>query len=697
VLEAPPVGQRLIALGGYLAFASMLLLVIFAGFRLFARPEAPDRSGAKVIITRDADCLPLTSASFHEVERGNALWGFYAPADERAPTLVAPEALEAELENADLFRQAVAVLRDPSSSPADIDTARAQLEEALAPYIDLEAALAAWSAADSSPLPLASEGGIPTAWAVDDPFRICTQEVTNDQYFEFLLAWARKSGQRVPRYLVPPHWTRRTGNPAVPNIYDQHRGDFPVRNIAFDAALEFCGWFWEEHLNADPDLVVDLPTWREFILAARGENLDHNFPWGRSAAQATGVNLQGGQPWKVLPEERRQNGAAYGSLRDMVGNVAEWVYYDERRDPTGSAARPAVAGWSYEHGPITEKTVFGREGFRLVARAEDLRDVGFRPVIRHAPALPSFVRVTPGKVRHLAPPRGLLPPERPYSRLREDQSPREDPIRFLQPESLVTQAFEIAATETTNRQYLYYLAAIAPERSREELRAFLPLTWDRTNRLDRRMGTGEDAPQVARAFLGYYLGSEQLPRRYEPGQENLPVRGVSLDQAEAYAHWLSERLGRDCALPTVAQYLRAARGDRRSPYPWGTSATDRELVSRDRPDHDPDNMRPFSLAGRLGAEPDRILGLAGNVAEYVLDEQSGRWLLAGGFYELPAALCTLDSFLDATWSTVQYETPSLDEEGHVITDEVGKPLKDTSSSIQPAWYAGFRVVSVPTP
>jgi iron(II)-dependent oxidoreductase len=57
------------------------------------------------------------------------------------------------------------------------------------------------------------------------------------------------------------------------------------------------------------------------------------------------------------------------------------------------------------------------------------------------------------------------------------------------------------------------------------------------------------------------------PRFSEPLQ---PVVGVSWVEAVAYCAWLSERLDRNCRLPTEAEREWAARGGLEAPrYPWG--------------------------------------------------------------------------------------------------------------------------------
>lgn len=91
-------------------------------------------------------------------------------------------------------------------------------------------------------------------------------------------------------------------------------------------------------------------------------------------------------------------------------------------------------------------------------------------------------------------------------------------------------------------------------------------------RLDRRAVTNrlfgfylEDA-RVARSAYPEYWGHPDFD---DPDQ---PTVGVSAAQAEAFAAWLSSRLGYRKRLPTEAEWEAAARGGLSGIYPWGDEA-----------------------------------------------------------------------------------------------------------------------------
>jgi formylglycine-generating enzyme required for sulfatase activity len=603
--ERPALMTRLVALGGYLAFASMLLLVLYAGFSLFRQPETGPETQPRVILTRDPNCLPLNAKSFLHVDAGEAYYGVYVAAEE------------------------------------------------------------------------AEEPVLPELFHVDDSFDLCLHEVTNDQYYEFLLDRARKVGRPVREWLFPKGWTRSTGKPDVSKIYDRRAGNLPVMEVFYQAALEFCAWYWEEKLK-DPDYIVDLPTPLEYLRAARGDDFRSNFPWGHRIDQPGARARLDKGPLPVKDKEAGQYPARDGFFA-LVGNAAEWVHgYVPNRVPM-------AAGWSHLdalYRGLERRSPFGDDGFVLVSRGEPRPDLGFRILIRAAPALPAFEKVEPGEVHHMPAHSDRL---RPPPLFDEDGNPRGEAgaVTFPTATRTVPRGFEIARSEITNRQYLHFLRAVSPRKTAAEMEQLVPSAWKRPNpwhwvKEDRELETETWEDTV---YLGPYGNPWKIPRVCEAGRENHPVEGVLLTQAQAYAAWLSNRFSKRCRLPTVGEFLRAGRGSGREPYPWGADASNPLLVCARGVDEE---ERTVSLLGRRGGRAPPLVGLVGNLPEYVWDpdwqdpdpaKPPGRWLLAGGCYRFPPELCTLDSFLDAAWEYVEFDAQA--------SDEILNPL---------TFYAGFRLV-----
>jgi formylglycine-generating enzyme required for sulfatase activity len=99
-------------------------------------------------------------------------------------------------------------------------------------------------------------------------------------------------------------------------------------------------------------------------------------------------------------------------------------------------------------------------------------------------------------------------------------------------------AFQIAKTETTVAQYMACVDAGACP----------PPAWKEANASD------------------YYksLGAGLSGSDY-------PIVGVSWDNANAYAKWLSQETGNSYRLPTEAEWEYAARGGADTAYPWGNA------------------------------------------------------------------------------------------------------------------------------
>ncbi|MCD9185704.1 MAG: formylglycine-generating enzyme family protein [Pyrinomonadaceae bacterium] len=141
---------------------------------------------------------------------------------------------------------------------------------------------------------------LPLERAIVGEFWIAETEVTNAQYAEFV---------KDANYPAPSDW-KKGEIPAG-------RENFPVANISWNDAAEFCKWK-EKKIG----LPVRLPTEAEWEFAARGRE-GYKFPWGNTW-NADGVTSKekGGKVSAV--KSFSLNRSPFG-VYDMFGNVWEWT------------------------------------------------------------------------------------------------------------------------------------------------------------------------------------------------------------------------------------------------------------------------------------------------------------------------------------------------------------------------------------
>jgi formylglycine-generating enzyme required for sulfatase activity len=120
--------------------------------------------------------------------------------------------------------------------------------------------------------------------------------------------------------------------------------------------------------------------------------------------------------------------------------------------------------------------------------------------------------------------------------------------------------------------------------------------------------TGHAAPQGSRSRAWTPWSGRDFPA----GQERWPIRNVSLDDAQAFTQWLSNRDHISYKLPTEEQWEFAARGgDSHQLYPWGNEW----LAYRTNVDSESTSVREVG-SFPSGCSSNQICDLIGNVAEF---------------------------------------------------------------------------------
>ena len=170
------------------------------------------------------------------------------------------------------------------------------------------------------------------------------------------------------------------------------------------------------------------------------------------------------------------------------------------------------------------------------------------------------------------------------------------------------------------------------------------------------MGTGSDSsagdademPQTQVYLPAYYIGKYPVTNRqfhnfvisagfkpqgnwdkyYIQGTADLPVRGVTWEDATAYARWAGKRL------PTEAEWEKAARGADGRTYPWGEDWSS-EILPRS------DNLYEIMTAAAT-ASPYGVMGMVGLVWQWTStayhtypfnpDARGDKRVLRGGAY-----------------------------------------------------------------
>ena len=186
------------------------------------------------------------------------------------------------------------------------------------------------------------------------------------------------------------------------------------------------------------------------------------------------------------------------------------------------------------------------------------------------------------------------------------------------PTGATVEPFLIDRSEVSNDEYQRFVAAGGYRN--EQL-------WPSTMQLDRAA--------IPRAqALARFVDRTGLPGprtwtagRFADGQATHPVVGVTWYEAAAYATWIGK------ALPTAAQWWRAALGDGIATYPWGRDGASVEVRA---------NLEGTATRARgsmpLGMSPFGCEHMAGNAREWLADSTAGaaRRIVVGGSWQDPS-------------------------------------------------------------
>ncbi len=131
--------------------------------------------------------------------------------------------------------------------------------------------------------------------------------------------------------------------------------------------------------------------------------------------------------------------------------------------------------------------------------------------------------------------------------------------------------------------------------------------------------------------------------KVDPGTENYPANGITLDQAKAYADWLSKVTGQTWRVPNESEmtaYLGNKEGENTLDYWAGYSPNPDDTVRlreklKELPGAAPLLKQAGSFAGRGGETESPVFDLGGNVAEWVLTTD-GKGKAEGGSADCPA-------------------------------------------------------------
>lgn len=170
-------------------------------------------------------------------------------------------------------------------------------------------------------------------------------------------------------------------------------------------------------------------------------------------------------------------------------------------------------------------------------------------------------------------------------------------------------------------------------------------------------------------------------KNYMAGHPDLPVVGVTYEDALAFCKWLGAKIGTTVRLPTEAEWEYAAIGGKDGTrYPWGMEPP--KLKARYNA-NDPAGVKTV-IRDAFPANGYGLFNLAGNVAEWVLDFYSE------DYYKAPARR-------NPTGPTAGKERVIRGGSWDTDEDSLRCARREKQNPSQTSEKVGFRIVVVPKP
>ncbi len=358
---------------------------------------------------------------------------------------------------------------------------------------------------------------------------------------------------------------------------DLNDDNLPVSGVSWYDAKAYCQWTG-----------AALPTEAQWEKAARSTD-GRLYPWGNQTATCEyAVMVENGQEgcgkipaWSV--GSKPKGASPYGAL-DMAGNVSEWVedWYADNSYAAAAQTNPT--------GPMTGTEKVLRGGSWYCSEAACVRAAkrdADKPDDRNSGKGFRCVAAEPG----LATPTAASEPAPGATQVR----PADSMVMVYVPGGGVMMGS--AADDPTG---------YSEERPRHDV--YLDAFWiDRTEVTNAQY---KRCVQAGKCKASTYADKPKL------NGDDQPVTGVNWNDAATYCRWAGG------ALPTEAQWEKAAKGDGYRVYPWGDqTATCEFAVLKDDTGYGcGKGNAPWPVGSKpQGASPCGALDMAGNVSEWVAD------------------------------------------------------------------------------